>query len=124
MVSIDPVGNVTGCNFISETIGNVREEPFAVIWDRLVARYSDRVDPPRGACSDCSVLPACMGGCKAYHYVDKYDERCGQVRFGETEPHGWPVATVDAVGPDREPGVFLGMPRPASRLACESGVAR
>lgn len=120
MVSIDPVGNVTGCNFISEAIGNVREEPFAKIWSRLVDRYSDRTQPPRGACTNCGVLSACMGGCKAYHYVDKYDERCGEVRFGETKPHGLPVASVDAVQPDRSPGVFLGMPRPASRLARET----
>ncbi|MGE0795701.1 MAG: radical SAM/SPASM domain-containing protein, partial [Acidimicrobiia bacterium] len=83
MVSIDPVGNVTGCNFLPEAIGNVRDEPFADIWARLVARYSDEAEPPTGACSGCSALAACMGGCKAYHYVDKYDERCGETRFGE-----------------------------------------
>lgn len=119
MVSIDPVGNVTGCNFISEAIGNVREEPFAAIWNRLVERYSDRKQPPRGACSNCGVLSSCMGGCKAYHYVDKYDERCGEVRFGEQQAHGWPVASIDAVPPDRSAGVFIGMPRPVSRLAAE-----
>jgi radical SAM protein with 4Fe4S-binding SPASM domain len=120
MVSIDPVGNVTGCNFIPEVIGNVREEPFGVIWDRLVHRYSDEREPPTGACNGCGVLAACMGGCKAYHYVGKYDERCGERRFGEPEPHGLPVAAVDAVVPDREPGVFLGMPTLGSRLAGSS----
>jgi AdoMet-dependent heme synthase len=117
MVSIDPAGNITGCNFIPEVIGNVREEPFAVIWDRLVDRYSDEREPPTGACTGCGVLTACMGGCKAYHYVGKYDERCGERRFGEPEPHGLPAAAVDAVIPDRAPGVFLGMPRLGSRLA-------
>lgn len=121
MVSIDPVGNVTGCNFISKPIGNVREESFAAIWDRLVDHYSDRREPPRGACTGCGVLSACMGGCKAYHYIDKYDERCGETRFGEAEPNGLPVASVDAIQPDRSPGVFLGMPRPASRLATQVG---
>jgi len=120
MVSIDPVGNVTGCNFIPEVIGNVREEPFGDIWDRLVHRYSDEREPPTGACNGCGVLAACMGGCKAYHYVGKYDERCGERRFGEHEPHGLPVAAVDAVVPDREPGVFLGMPALGSRLAGSS----
>lgn len=116
MVSIDPVGNITGCNFIPEAIGNVREEPFAVIWQRLIDRYSDTREPPTGACTGCTALTKCMGGCKAYHYVGKYDERCGERRFGEAASHGLPVATVEAVIPDRAPGVFLGMPQVGSRL--------
>ncbi len=88
MISIDPVGNVTGCNFIEEVIGNVREEPVAAIWDRLVHRYSDSEEPPDGPCSGCSDKPGCMGGCKAFHYNGKYDERCGEQRFGHPEPHG------------------------------------
>lgn len=87
MVSIDPSGNVSGCNFIEEVIGNVRKEPFADIWARLVARYSDRVTPPDGPCTSCASNPACMGGCKAFHYNGKYDERCGETRFGDEEPH-------------------------------------
>lgn len=117
MVSIDPAGNVTGCNFIGEVIGNVRDEPFAAIWDRLVDRYSDEANPPGGACTGCGVLGSCMGGCKAFHYVDKYDERCGETRFGETQPHGLAVSPITAVRPDRAPGVFLGMPHTVSRLA-------
>lgn len=117
MVSIDPTGSVTGCNFIGEVIGNVRDEPFADIWERLVDRYSDETRPPGGACTSCGVLGACMGGCKAFHYIGKYDERCGETRFGETHPHGLPVSPVAAVQPDRAPGVFLGMPHAASRLA-------
>lgn len=121
MVSIDPVGNITGCNFIPEVIGNVREEPFRVIWDRLVEKYSDEREPPTGACAQCGVLAQCMGGCKAYHYVGKYDERCGETRFGESAPHGLRQATVEAVIPDRAPGVFLGMPAVTSRLAAPFG---
>jgi radical SAM protein with 4Fe4S-binding SPASM domain len=125
MVSIDPVGNITGCNFIPEVIGNVRDEPFAAIWQRLVERYSDEREPPTGACGGCGVLAKCMGGCKAYHYVGKYDERCGQTRFGESDPHGLQVASVQAAIPDRAPGVFLGLPKVGSRLntAAEGGVA-
>lgn len=117
MVSIDPIGNVTGCNFLGEAIGNVRDEPFAGIWGRLVDRYSDEAHPPDGACSGCGVLGACMGGCKAFQYIGKYDERCGETRFGETRPHGLPVSPITATRPDRAPGVFLGMPHAASRLA-------
>lgn len=116
MVSIDPVGNVTGCNFSPDVIGNVREESFATIWDRLVERYSDEREPPTGACSGCGVLASCMGGCKAFHYIGKWDERCGETRFGELAPHGLRVSTVEAVAPPRAPGVFLGMPRVGSRL--------
>ncbi|KWX02264.1 hypothetical protein TH66_11025 [Carbonactinospora thermoautotrophica] len=117
MVSIDPVGNVTGCNFIEETVGNVREEPFAVIWERLVDRYSDAKEPPTGPCVSCSVSGSCMGGCKAFHYSGKYDERCGAQRFGDDQPHGLPTSqvTISAPEPQRAPGVFLGMPRPRAR---------
>jgi radical SAM protein with 4Fe4S-binding SPASM domain len=87
MVSIDPTGNVTGCNFIEEVIGNVRREPFIDIWNRLVARYSDRIEPPGGPCSGCAHSTTCVGGCKAFHYNGKYDERCGETRFGHDEPH-------------------------------------
>ena len=120
MVSIDPVGNVTGCNFIPEVIGNVRDEPFSAIWDRLVERYSDEREPPTGACSGCGVRASCMGGCKAFHYIGKWDERCGETRFGELAPHGLAVASVEAVTPNRAPGVFLGLPRVGSRLGPES----
>ncbi|WP_067682380.1 radical SAM/SPASM domain-containing protein [Nocardia miyunensis] len=113
MVSIDPVGNVSGCNFIEESIGNVREEPFQQIWDRLVDRYSDRSDPPTGPCGSCSALGPCMGGCKAFHYNGKYDERCGAQRFIDPEPHE--LATADRpipeTAPTRSPGVFVGLPR-------------
>jgi len=124
MVSIDPVGNVTGCNFISEAVGNVREEPFADIWRRLVDKYSDSREPPRGACTNCGVLSSCMGGCKAFHYVDKYDERCGETRFGESRPHGLPVTDVEALVPDRAPGVFLGMPGARIGLPLNGGTER
>ncbi|WP_063007168.1 radical SAM/SPASM domain-containing protein [Nocardia kruczakiae] len=113
MVSIDPVGNVSGCNFVEESIGNVRQEPFAAIWDRLVARYSDRTDPPSGPCGSCSALAGCMGGCKAFHYNGKYDERCGAQRFTDSDPHhlGTEHRTIPAVEPSRAPGVFVGLPR-------------
>lgn len=88
MISIDPVGNVTGCNFLEEIIGNVRTEPLAEVWRRLVARYSDTVELPAGPCTKCTQMSSCMGGCKAFHYNAKYDERCGERRFGEERPHG------------------------------------
>ncbi|TFF34571.1 radical SAM/SPASM domain-containing protein [Mucilaginibacter psychrotolerans] len=87
MVSIDPVGNISGCNFIEEIIGNVRNEPFISIWDRLVKRYNDKDAPPDGPCSGCNAVRACVGGCKAFHYNGKYDERCGKRRFGEDSVH-------------------------------------
>ncbi|PKV98962.1 radical SAM/SPASM domain-containing protein [Nocardia fluminea] len=113
MVSIDPVGNVSGCNFIEESIGNVRDEPFADIWDRLVARYSDRTDPPSGPCGSCSALDGCLGGCKAFHYNGKYDERCGAQRFPDATPHAVGTAErgIPAPEPSRAPGVFVGLPR-------------
>ncbi|WP_307696463.1 SPASM domain-containing protein [Nocardia beijingensis] len=113
MVSIDPVGNVSGCNFIEEAIGNVRDEPFADIWRRLVDRYSDRREPPAGPCGSCSALGPCMGGCKAFHYNGKYDERCGAQRFVDSGPHGLDTAqqTIPATAPQNAPGVFVGLPR-------------
>lgn len=113
MVSIDPVGNVSGCNFIEEATGNVRDEPFADIWDRLVDRYSDRTTPPSGPCESCSALGPCMGGCKAFHYNGKYDERCGAQRIVDDDSHGLDTAhqSIPVEQPSREPGVFVGLPR-------------
>jgi len=87
MISIDPIGNVTGCNFLEEVVGNVRMEPLGVIWERLVQRYSDSRNKPGGPCESCTATAVCMGGCKAFHYNGKYDERCGECRFGEEKPH-------------------------------------
>lgn len=118
MVSIDPVGNVSGCNFIEESIGNVRDEPFQQIWDRLIIRYSDRREPPRGPCTSCSALGPCMGGCKAFHYNGKYDERCGAQRFADAAPHRLDSAhrAIPSKSPGRLPGVFLGLPRVRSAV--------
>lgn len=122
MVSIDPVGNVSGCNFIEEAIGNVRKEPFWDIWERLCDRYSDRRDPPSGPCSSCSVKSACVGGCKAFHYNGKYDQRCGSQRFNEAAPHQLTGVTTEI--PDRDPstpaGVFLGSTIPRIRTDVSS----
>jgi radical SAM protein with 4Fe4S-binding SPASM domain len=63
MVSIDPVGNVTGCNFISQAMGNVRDRPFQAIWDKLVNHYSDELDPPTGACSTAPARLCYVTGC-------------------------------------------------------------
>ncbi|GAA1600381.1 GeoRSP system radical SAM/SPASM protein [Nocardia ninae] len=113
MVSIDPIGNVSGCNFIEESIGNVRDEPFQQIWDRLVNRYSDRIESPSGPCGSCSALGPCMGGCKAFHYNGKYDERCGEQRFVDQESHqiGTSDKPIPVSAPGRAPGVFVGLPR-------------
>ena len=63
-----------------------------------------------------TALGPCMGGCKAFHYNGKYDERCGAQRFTDTAPHG--LGSADQVipenSPGRAPGVFLGLPRARS----------
>jgi hypothetical protein len=63
----------------------------AKIWDRVVKKYSDVTSPPGGPCSSCSSGKACLGGCKAFHYIGKHDERCGETRFAEDHPHGLTV---------------------------------
>ncbi len=88
MMSICPNGDVTGCNFIARSIGNLREEPLAVLWDRLMRDYDDSLTR-RGPCGDCSQHGACQNGCKAFHipYELAYDKRC------EHGPYGtWPEA--------------------------------
>lgn len=87
MVSIDPVGNVVACNFLDEVFGNVREEPFSDIWNRLVNHYANRHAALNGPCSGCSQESSCAGGCQAFHFHGIFDERCGEIRFGENIPH-------------------------------------
>jgi hypothetical protein len=54
-----------------------------------------------------------MGGCKAFHYNGKYDERCGAQRFVDHGEHGLVTARM-GIPPSRKtqaPGAFLGVPR-------------
>ncbi len=109
MISIDPVGNVTGCNFIEKVIGNTRDEPVAAIWERLTRTYSDEEDPPGGPCQSCASRPQCMGGCKAFHYTGKFDERCGERHFGAHADHGleaMPLPAYPAAPQSRKAGEF------------------
>ena len=51
-----------------------------------------------------------MGGCKAFHYTGKYDERCGETRFGEDRPHGLsvlPLPSYPTAPLHREAGKYI-----------------
>ncbi|MBB2988529.1 radical SAM/SPASM domain-containing protein [Terracoccus luteus] len=110
MVSIDPVGNVTGCNFLRESFGNVREEPFQEIWERLVDHYRPVKKPQSGACTGCSVASSCSTGCLAFHQAGvNVDARCSTSRFPEVSARPVPVevASRPAVSPHADGRVLL-----------------
>jgi radical SAM protein with 4Fe4S-binding SPASM domain len=89
-VSIDPVGNVTGCNFIAESIGNIRNDCIARIWEKLVNKYNTALDKP---CTSCAYLNVCSGGCKAFYYNGNFDQRCSVRRFNDKKSHNLDVIT-------------------------------
>jgi len=63
---IQPNGGVTPCMFIpSWVMGNLREESFEAIWERMVAQpcFTDR-ESLEGNCGECSYRYVC-GGCRA-----------------------------------------------------------
>lgn len=63
---IQPNGNVTPCMFIpSWVMGNLREESFEFIWEKMVAQpcFTDR-ESLEGNCGECSFRYVC-GGCRA-----------------------------------------------------------
>lgn len=98
MVSIDPVGNVTGCNFLRESFGNVREEPFQKIWERLIDHYRPVKEPLSGACKGCSRASSCSTGCLAFHQAGvNVDARCSTSRFTDVSVR--PVPVDVALGP-------------------------
>jgi radical SAM protein with 4Fe4S-binding SPASM domain len=87
MVSICPDGEVTGCNFIERSVGNVRTEPLSIIWDRLMTDYND-TNWQEGPCNSCSKYSSCGTGCKAFHlpWQSHFDKRCENQRFGDSTP--------------------------------------
>ena len=110
MVSIDPVGNVTGCNFLRESFGNVRDEPFQGIWERLVNHYRPVKRPGAGACQGCDLSSSCSTGCLAFHRADEnVDARCSTSRFPEVSAFPIPADGVPmpAAGNDAEGRVLL-----------------
>lgn len=101
MVSIDPTGNVTGCNFLRKRFGNVREEPFIEIWKRLVEYYEPVKQPTSGSCTRCSLASSCSSGCLAFHEdPNEFDARCSTDPFPAIRPAG----AVPPDTPARKPG--------------------
>lgn len=86
MMSICPDGEVTGCNFIERSVGNLRQAPLAVIWERLMREYDD-AHLREGPCVGCKNLGTCRTGCKAFHlpYESRFDKRCNEHPFNASE---------------------------------------
>ena len=109
IAAIDPKGNVHPDQFSwHQTFGNVKERPFADIWqdrsDPFLAILKDRKGSLKGRCSVCKWLPICNGNLRvrAESYFDDAlapdpgcyltDEECGILP-------GTPEATVAAEFP-------------------------
>jgi radical SAM protein with 4Fe4S-binding SPASM domain len=74
---IQPNGDVTPCMFIpGMVVGNLREESFEAIWERMVAQpcFTDR-EALEGNCGECSYRYVC-GGCRA-RAINYSDEPLG-----------------------------------------------
>lgn len=115
MISIDPCGDVSACNFIDEVIGNVHEESIEKIWNRLVKRYDSRnaASSASTPCSDCVDASFCQGGCKTFHYSGSYDQRCGMQRVWENAPHNIRLDTFNDRAPHNavKPGAYASGPK-------------
>lgn len=61
---ITPEGDVTPCPYLPLTGGNVRERPFADIWQSSPAFQRLRQEAPEGKCGICDFGELC-GGCRA-----------------------------------------------------------
>ena len=65
--NVDPRGNVHPCQFWQDyTVGNVRERPFAEIWnsdDELMVMLREKDKHVKGRCGACTYKSLC-GGCR------------------------------------------------------------
>lgn len=76
MISIDPIGDVRGCNFLPRVIDNVRDNSIESIWEKLLGVYGDPADLADQTCCDCNYRKLCQGGCKAFQQSNNRDQRC------------------------------------------------
>jgi radical SAM protein with 4Fe4S-binding SPASM domain len=63
-ITIDPAGNVRPCSHFptDETYGNILDEPFDAIWNKL-SEWKDGKHVPK-SCDNCAYLAKCFGGCR------------------------------------------------------------
>ncbi len=66
---IIPNGEVNPCPYLPVSAGNVREQPFSVIWRESPVLKALREQALRGACGDCEYQSLC-GGCRARAYFE------------------------------------------------------
>lgn len=65
---VSSVGNVQPCGFLALPCGNVRERPFAAIWEQSAELVRIRqMDALTGKCGRCTYKTVC-GGCRARAY--------------------------------------------------------
>ncbi|MBF0488515.1 MAG: radical SAM protein [Nitrospirae bacterium] len=69
---VDPYGNVTACPYMPDTIGNVKSEPIAAIWNNSINLVTLREGKYGGRCGRCEYTEVC-GGCRARAFADKAD---------------------------------------------------
>lgn len=64
LLTVAPNGDVRYCPCHSETLGNIRHEPLASIWQNSLAQYRDTARHPE-VCLSCDLFEICRGGCSA-----------------------------------------------------------
>ena len=87
---ISPRGLVQPCAYLNLPVGNVREQPFDVIWKTSSVLQEMRTQNYGGKCKDCRYIKAC-GGCRAraaYYHDGDYMAEDQWCRYpgGKLEP--------------------------------------
>lgn len=78
---IDPLGDLYKCwNEIGRKERSVGTVSSGVKYNSVLVDYMDYDPFKTSKCSDCSVMPACLGGCP-YVAALKQDPRCDSIRF-------------------------------------------
>ncbi len=65
---ITPEGDITPCPYMPLSAGNIREQPFSVIWHNAAIFQSLREPSLKGKCNECTYRLLC-GGCRARAYA-------------------------------------------------------
>jgi AdoMet-dependent heme synthase len=61
---VTPLGEVTACPYIEDSVGSIRNQSFAEIWQSAPMFQQLRAPSPKGRCGECEYRKLC-GGCRA-----------------------------------------------------------
>lgn len=70
LITINPVGEARYCSCHEDSLGNILKKPLGQIWEETLRAYRQPTRYPL-ACTQCTLLEVCRGGCSASGWEKK-----------------------------------------------------